>query len=242
MALDDTISNNKPHLKDSRFKQIGRELYQHALSSTGQLTVATPFYATSEVVVSGMSDKVSCDSRLNAAILTYLGIGYALEVGRNFSQKLFGISSSTSEKLQSRHDSLYFAAISIPYSLGLYAYSGETDVKKLALGTSFAVGISLFSGPALGYAMDIAKDIGEIAVCKREKYLNLTHRLSLGPHMKKLLGLGAVCASVALTGLLYYLTPDTSLSQPKLLPLKSAHEILETQSLQTYEHLHHRNS
>jgi hypothetical protein len=185
--------------------QSPRFCYEHVVSSTAQLATVTPVYAALETMSYGMDNTVSLDARLNAAIATYCGVGFLVNKGRSLYRHALGISQSTSDRLQSLHDSIYLAGFSIPYSLILYSVSGETDWHKIGLGMGVGAVISLAIGPALGYAMDAGADVAGQKKCTRPSYVNQFGTLSDGA--KKVLAAFVFGASMGLTALTYSVAP-----------------------------------
>jgi hypothetical protein len=200
MTLDTTIL-------DEKSRSLGEKFCDHIVSSTAQLAVATPVYATLETMCYAMDDSVSMDSRVNAAMATYCGVGFLVSKGRNLYRKVVHVSQLASEKAQSIHDSVYLAGFSVPYSLVLYTVSGETDWQKIGLGMGIGALSSLVIGPAMGYAMDAGTDLVGLKECKRPSYANQFGNLT--SRAKKGVAALAVCGSLGLTALAYACSNDS---------------------------------
>jgi hypothetical protein len=200
MTLDTTIL-------DEKSRSLGEKFCDHVVSSTAQLAVATPVYAALETMCYAMSDSVSMDSRVNAAMATYCGVGFLVTKGRELYRNVFRVSQLASEKAQSIHDSLYLAAFSVPYSLVLYTVSGETDWFKIGLGTGIGAVSSFVVGPAMGYAMDAGADLMGLSECKRPSYVKRLGQLS--SRAKKGVAAVAVGTSLGLTALVYTCSNDS---------------------------------
>lgn len=175
----------------------------HVIDTTAILASTNPIYAFFENVVVGMSDEVAISARLFASLTAYLGGGSLASRGRDLSRKIFKINDRTKEKIQTTHDALYLAALNGTFAPIIYKLSGANTSDTIE-GTLFTMGLSLVTGPIMGYSLDAARDLTGIK--KSERIPNKISNLS--PRTKK--GL----AALLLTGLvganagIYKSTPD----------------------------------
>lgn len=112
-----------------------QKLKSYVVDNTSLLVESTPVFAAFETQIANMTNNISLNTRLGAALLGFAGIGNALAKGRDYSRKLFGISEISSESDQFMHDTIYLAAFNLVASPILYRYiGGETDLEKIAWG------------------------------------------------------------------------------------------------------------
>ncbi len=180
----------------------------HLVDSTALLAASSPVFCAFETMIAKMSNDVSLHTRLYVMALTYAGLGYAIGKGRDMSRKIFNITQETRERFQQIHDSLYLSAINIPLSAGLYAASGETDIKKIAAGTISAVIFGALLGPLIGYSMDVYRDLTELSKCERRAYPEIIR--GLRPRLKKALAVSLTAASISSMALVYSFNPYES--------------------------------
>ncbi|MDP3882211.1 MAG: hypothetical protein Q8Q31_05030 [Nanoarchaeota archaeon] len=192
-------------------KKIAKGLAKHFVDSTALLAIPVPLYAAYETLLLGMKDIVSFTSKATIIGLTYAGLGFLVSEGRDLSKRLFGLTQESPERLQKKHDFFYFATINIPLSIGLYIYSGETDWKKIALGTGLSSILGAVMGPVNGYIVDSARDVVHLEECKRTAYVKYFKHIN--PFLKTSLAPLTVAASIALTAGIYHLSSDKSISE-----------------------------
>lgn len=181
-------------------------LKYHIVDSTAYLTASYPVYTAIDTMVAGIADDISINTRILGGVLTYGGLGWAIGKGRDLSKKMFKITDKTKERYQQIHDSLYLATINIPLGAGMYTLAGETDIKKIAIGTGLGVAFGLFMGPWIGYAVDSARDLIGLDECKRKFYPKSIQKL--GPKIKKGLAVALTAASIGIMSLMYALSPN----------------------------------
>ncbi len=100
-----------------RIKDISKYLITHGIDSTAICTVVNPPMSALETYVVKMSNQVSQNARMIAALLTFGGIGFVFSRGRDLSRKLFNINQEKSEIIKQVHDTCYgiaYAAITSP--------------------------------------------------------------------------------------------------------------------------------
>jgi hypothetical protein len=183
--------------------KIKYEIKRHFSDSTAIITMFFPLYSFYETFIVGMSNAVSFDSRLWNTGSIYAGIGSFTKL-RDFSkEKLFKIKKSTKEILKYAHDSLFAATLILGLKPVIYLVSGETDWRKIVLGTFGSVGLgSILTGPA-GHLVDIYRDL--TGVKESERTPRILQRQP--PRIKKIIAAAALTTSLALGGLVYYINP-----------------------------------
>jgi len=199
----------KINLKQINLRTVARNLRQHVTDSTSMLVESTPVFAAFEVGVAGMTNTVSLNTRVAAAGLAYLILGYVYGKGRDLWRGHFGITQESEEKIQKKNDRLYTAAFNAILSPIIYGLTGAEGLQILT-GTGICVGLGLVNGWPMGYVMDAYRDLTGFEECKRTSYPKIIKRQS--PAVK--LGLAAMLAagSLALTDGIYklngYLRPE----------------------------------
>ena len=215
------IKENSPG--DKPKGDLVEQLKYHAVDSTALLFSTHPIFAAFETLCAGMTDDVSINSRLYITALTYAGLGCAVGKGRAFSRKLFNIVDKTKEKIQYLHDSLYMAAINVPLGVGIYLAAGETDPKKIAIGTAIGVAFGATTGPLAGYCIDVGEDLAGIKPCERRTYPEFVKKQR--PKVKKGIAAALIAVSISLMSLVYALTPDRA---PRPEPVAQKQTIVQT--------------
>ncbi len=188
------------------YKRVIEGLRDHLVNSTAIMTSVNPLYALLETKAFHMTDQVSINARYRATWLTYGGLGWILLEGRKLSRRFFDITEKTSEWIQLAHDGIYTFCISLPIGPPFYWWSGETDLRKIAVGTIASAGVGVLAGPVLGYGVDVYKDLVGLDECKRPSYPDVVK--NLGSNTKRVIAAGLVAASIGLTAGVYSLTPD----------------------------------
>jgi hypothetical protein len=148
-----------------------------------------------------MSNDVSINSRIYISGLTYAGLGFVISKLRDYSKKKINITKETKERTQQIHDSLFMTAINLPLALSLYTIAGETDIKKLAIGTATGMVLGSVMGPVAGYGIDVTRDLLGIDECKRSSYPKRIKELS--SKMKKGLCLASIVTSIGVMAIVY---------------------------------------
>ncbi len=180
-------------------------LKYHLVDTTAILVPTNPIFSAMEVGISGMSDKVSIDSRLTVAALSYGGLGWVYSKGRDLSRKIFGINDQTRERIQTLHDSAYTLAFNLVAIPPIYLSMGA-DLKQASIGSFFAAALGVATGPVMGYSIDVARDLTGLKESNRKSYPNIVKRQK--SYVKKCLaGLLAAGSILAMAGI-YGLTKD----------------------------------
>ena len=183
-------------------------LKDHLVDSTAIIAESTPVFALSETVLVGMSDKVSLNARLFAAMLVYSGIGFVFGKGRDISRNFFKIDGTTSEKIQNLHDTLYTGAFNLVTAPAIYYISGEQDLEKILYGTALATGLGAINGSPTGYSIDIFRDLTGLK--KSERISRFVNRYSSG--IKKGIVALLIAGSISLTAGIYYATQNNEIT------------------------------
>ena len=183
--------------------KIKYEIKRHFSDSTAITTMFFPLYSFYETFVVGMSNAISFNSRLMNTSLIYAGLGSFTKL-RDFSkEKIFKIKKNTREIFKYAHDSLFAATMILGIKPIIYLASGETDWKKIALGTLGSVGLgSILTGPAC-HLVDIYRDLTGVKESERTPHI----LQSQPPRIKKAVAAVALTTSLALGGLVYYINP-----------------------------------
>ncbi|MDD5192498.1 MAG: hypothetical protein PHH54_06465 [Candidatus Nanoarchaeia archaeon] len=181
------------------------KLKEHLIESTAMLAESTPLYSIYEKVT-GMSHELSINARLLSAGLTYFGLGYIFEKGRESSRKFFNITEKTSEWIQWPHDAVYTGLFSAALAPFVYFLCGSRSTKEIGIGTGCAFALGLVNGYPIGYAIDAFKDLTGLGNCERKTYPNFIKKQP--SKIKKAIAVGLVAGSLAVTGGIYSLIPD----------------------------------
>ncbi|MBR9682944.1 hypothetical protein GOV03_00185 [Candidatus Woesearchaeota archaeon] len=173
------------------------------IETTAVTAMALPIYAGLETFVADMSWEISLKARIGAIFLNYLFVPIGMK-GREISKNLFKIDNQKSKgKLNSLHDALYVAAGSMLIKPALYISVGETDIKKIAVGTLATMAAGFAMGPIGLYLVDTFKDLTNVEPFERIPKVLKNKK----PSFKKKVAAGFLAASIALTGLIYALAP-----------------------------------
>ena len=191
------------HNKMEKLRKIGKALAYHIVDTTALNTAANPIIGGLEVTAYGMSEDVSLNARLFASVVGYLGVASLLSRGRDLSRSIFKINDKTKEKVQQIHDGAFIAAFNAFFAPIMYAYSGETDFKKIVYGTLGVIGATAILG---GYSIDVFRDLTGLKDCERSSYPDLIKKNK--PSLKKGLAAFLVGASIAINAGIYALTPN----------------------------------
>jgi|SRR3989338_170065 len=197
---------NKEVIKNrsSLAEKVKDSLKYHVVDSTALLAESTPAFAAYETFIVGMSSEISMNTRLIVAGSTYAGLGYLYGKGRDISRKMFNVTDKTSERFQQLHDVLYTGAFNLAVSPAFYLTAGETDAKKIAIGTACAIGLGAINGGPMGYAVDTFRDLTGLR--KSERLSKLVGRQN--SKVKKGLAALLVGGAIALTAVVYSTKPD----------------------------------
>lgn len=189
-----------------RLKKIRKGLKQYVVDSTAMLVVGTPIFAGLETIVLDMSNEVSANTRLLAAGLSYVGLGYAVAKGRDKSREIMKIDETASEKKQHFHDAVYSGAFNMVVTPAFYYAAGSRDMTEIIGGTAISIGFGLASGGIVGYVMDNYRDFTGIKESKRvpDAIKNKSPRFKLG------LAAAATAFSIALTCGTYIAQPNNT--------------------------------
>ena len=195
------------------FKNIYSTIEKKLAESTAAVAFYTPISATLETMVAQMSDEVSIKSRLASAAVTYCLAPFFLK-GRELSKKYFGIDKKSSELKKIFHDGIYAVSCIATIRPAIYLASGETDWKKIALGTAAITASGAILGPISLYVIDVFKDLIGLEQSERTpKWLKKKTK-----KFKRNIAIGFVAGSIGLTSLIYGITPnkpDTQINHPQ---------------------------
>lgn len=176
------------------------KLRKHFVDTTAMITESNPIFAISEIA-SGLSIENSINARLFAAGIGYFGFAKVYSSGRDFWKKSFGVSEVTSEIKQVVCDLGYSVTFNLFFSPIMYYVAGERDFETIALATGASMGLSLFNGAPVGYAIDVSRDLFGIKECKRKSYPKKIKELSL--NSKRKIAIGLIVGSIGITSLVY---------------------------------------
>tara|TARA_Y100000034_G_C6907867_1_gene421890 strand:- start:2551 stop:3225 length:675 start_codon:yes stop_codon:yes gene_type:complete len=172
---------------------------------TGALTFVTPIGAAIEKS-SGMTDPVSLKTRLTTAAVFYLGLGKLVEL-RDYS--INRIEKKSGKELKGwgkwGHDSLFSVGVSLIVRTPIYLSSGETDWKKIGWAVAGNTIFTMAAGGFIAYLGDLYR---EILNPEREEKRVPNFMKNKSYNMKRNLLIGLTAASLTLTGLVYYFTPN----------------------------------
>ncbi|MBS3169047.1 hypothetical protein J4210_01055 [Candidatus Woesearchaeota archaeon] len=188
MALEKIISGAKQYFSDS----------------TAVSAATTPVYALLETGIARMPHDLSLDARLWAVGLGYCGLGALIGLGRDYSQRKFGITEQTREAIRRLHDTVYSGAIVLASNPFFYLALGCRDFKEIAVGSVVGAAVGAAIGTPLGYAFDWFRDLTGVEPSKRMP----AWMKQASSRTKKALAVGLVAASVSLTALVYHFVPD----------------------------------
>ena len=134
-------------------EKIKYEIKRHLSDVTSIATVCNPIYATLETCVVGMSDLVSIKSRLMNTGLLYAGLASLTKI-RDYTKKLFGITKKSREIAKGVHDVLFAAVFIVGLKPLIYLAAGESDWRKITLGTLGSLGVGAAIAWPLGRFVD----------------------------------------------------------------------------------------
>lgn len=181
-------------------RNLGYHLKKHLSDSTALVSFFTPLYAAIETIGAGMSNTVSIGSRVLNAALAYGGLASLTRL-RDYSKKKFGITKESKEWLKYIHDMAFSGTFALALRPTIYLLAGETDWKKIAIGTAYSLGLSaLLAGPMLKF-VDTYRDLTGVEESERTPELIKRQK----PSIKKWLAAAFVVGSLAVTGLVYSL-------------------------------------
>lgn len=197
-------------MSQENLRKVGRGslatlLQYQFVDSTAMLAPFHWIFSAFETTISGMEDETSLLARLYLSGLTYLGLGRVVTWGRDLSRKKMQMAER-SERLQGFHDATYVGLVNIPIAIGLYLSAGETDLKKIAIGTAAGAVTGMLSGPLVGGSIDVYRDLAGIERCKRNWYPQYVNALSA--RTKKWVAAGITAAGIGAMCAVYASTPD----------------------------------
>ncbi len=180
-----------------------KRLKKHVVKVAGMLTVTNPAYALIDNVIVGMPDDVCLKSRAIASGLSFLGLNWLYNKGRDKSRNYFHISDHSAEKLQWTHDALYLGAFNFVVVPLLYVLSGSRDWKEIVAATALQTGIGFVIGGPAGYSTDTFKELADVEPSKR-----IPERIrKANTSLKKIIAASLFAASIWSTLSIYKATP-----------------------------------
>src|SRR3989344_4526408 len=118
MGLEESIKSALKELKSELgIKNLGY--------TTGNLIVGHPVYALWEKLGLGISDRQSIDARLNATVLSYLGVGYIFGKVRDWTYEL---ARKINPEYRSNflHETMYTGIFCYCFSSAVYSMNAST--------------------------------------------------------------------------------------------------------------------
>lgn len=185
--------------RNSLTGKVKDTLKYHLVDSTAILTESTPAFAAYETFIAGMSPEISMNTRLIASASAYAGLGYLYGKGRDISRKIFKITDKTNERIQQLHDSFYTGAFNSVVGPLFYLTAGETDAKKIAIGTACGIALGAVNGGPMGYAVDLFRDLTGLKESERIPELVRKQNSKIKKGLVALL----VGSAIALTSAIY---------------------------------------
>ena len=140
------------------YENSKKNVATHLTDSTALMIASTPAFAAFETFVAKMPHDQSLHARYLAVGATFAGMGRLFTGGMDLSRKLFHISQETPEKNKQVHDALYAITYNAIMGPLFYLGAGARDFKQIAIGTACGMGLALFMGGPMGYAVDSYRD------------------------------------------------------------------------------------
>ncbi|MFH1770015.1 MAG: hypothetical protein ABH828_00485 [archaeon] len=184
----------------NNYKGVFEEKFHQSTITT---TMFMPIYAALETAVVGMADWVSIKSRSFSALYVYMAVPLILK-GRDKLHEKLGIDENTAKKVRNKVDGLYALSLSIITKPLIYIASGERNGWKIAGGTLLTMGIGYGFGPKLLNFIDNF-DMCLRGVSNNNMYSWLKKK---SVKTRKKFAVGFVASMIALTYLVYTVTPD----------------------------------
>jgi len=188
MSLENKVLKRKKDLADA----------------TSAISFIFPIATFIETRLAEISDEKSLVSRVFSAGVAYSITPKVMELRKRTKQYL-GIREDSHEITKLFHDAIYAGLWGFTVRPLIYLVSGETDAKKIAIGTA-AVTLSglILGGPTL-YVMDVFRDF--VGFEKTDRRIpNYFQRRSV--RIKKCIAMGFVATGICLTGIMYKISPD----------------------------------
>lgn len=179
--------------------KIKNLLKEHFVDSTAVNGFFMPVGTALENLVVGMTDEISLKSRLYSAAITYGGLGSLTRLMK-LSRKKFGAVKGGAKFA---HDAVFVSALTLGIRPFVYLAAGETDWKKIALGTLLTGGFALATGGPLGYYIDAFRDLTGLEEFERVPEL-IRYQ---SPSTKKTLAAVLTVASIATMLGIYSISP-----------------------------------
>jgi len=178
-------------------------LKQHLVDTTALLVVSHPIYAAMETLVMNIPEDVSLRTRGIATVTSFAGLGWLYAKGRDASRGYFGIDQECSEMSQTVHDTGYAIGFAGAVSPVFYAAAGGC-LEDTVYGTLGAMGLSIFSGPIMGYSLDAFRDL--VGLQESHRLPSIVKNRS--QRTKGVIAAGLLAASLALFGAVYVVQTD----------------------------------
>lgn len=201
------------------------EVKRHLSDATAIMTIANPVYSFIETQFAGMSDPVSIKSRILNTGLVYGGLASLAKL-RDASLKLFGLDKNSRNLSRLIHDIAFAGTFVLGIKPVVYLVSGETDWKKIAIGTGGGMLATGLTSGAVGYLMDTYREIFGL---KEEQRMHEILRRQK-PRVKKAVVAGLVALSLAVTTSVYTFLPNKNqenYQQPQQLIMKQSPERIQ---------------
>ena len=192
-------------------QKLINEFEYHLVDATATTTVSTPVYTALETIVVGMSPEVSIKTRLGFIAANYIGGGRIVAYFRDVYKKMFNVTETTKEATQKSYDRAYIGICNFCSELLFSTISSYTSTKQLTanqiiLGAALAGAVGLGIGALEGYSIDSFRDLFGLKPTKR-----LPAKIREQPlHVKKIIATEFICLSLALTTMIYVISPYIS--------------------------------
>ena len=181
---------------------LATQAKKYLTEATATALVLAPTYATLEHVISGMSKQESQNSRVTGLVVTYIGLGKLISLGRDAYLKAMHVPKDDLSGRLERHDRIYGALFNAAISPPWYFAVGVDDPHKILVGTLSTALFGYFAqGQMLGYALDVSNDFMDLGLSpKTPFFLRKVHGAK-----RALVPAAAAAASFALTELAWNL-------------------------------------
>ena len=179
--------------------RIKYEIQENFVDATSMVTLTMPINTAIETFGADMTNQISLNSRAYNLALAYGGLTRLVKL-RDYTKKKFNVDKF-SGVLRGAHDAAYGVTFGPLAKIGVYLAAGETDWKKIAVGTFGSMVIIGGLSIPLGWVVDVGRDLWGIKQSVRtpEYFQNKSSSF------KKRIAISALATSLAATGLIYTL-------------------------------------